>query len=176
MDKLSGHWVEADPILQGAMACLSSGEAGPKAQVCPARALGGGRQKGERARRTGVRSWAHVLQPQRWVVLSCFRPPCSLASCHFSGAGCQNCRRRLLRGSARPRPAPPRPSALIMGRACVSTHAATQRGATSNITETPPPPNLTSLPPRQECREKHGVKGSPFGSAHTPRTGQRPRP
>lgn len=74
MDKLSGQLVEADPILQGAMACLSSGEAGPKAQVCPARALGGGRQKGARARRTGVRSWAHVLQPQRWVVLSCFWP------------------------------------------------------------------------------------------------------
>ena len=100
------------------------------------------------------------------------QPLCSLASCHFSGSGCQNCRRRLLRGSAQPRPAPPRPSALIMGQACVFTHAAIQRGATSNITETPPPLNLTSLPPKQECREKHGVKGSLLGSAHTPRMGQ----
>lgn len=46
------------------------------------------------------------------------------------------------------------------------------RGASSNVTETPPPPNLTSLPPRQERRENHGVRGSLLGSVHTPRRGR----
>lgn len=46
------------------------------------------------------------------------------------------------------------------------------RGATSNVTETPLPPNLTSLPPRQERRENHGVRGSPLSLAHTPRWGR----
>ena len=49
------------------------------------------------------------------------------------------------------------------------------QGATSNVTETPPPPNLTNLPLRQERRENHGVRGSLLGSAHTPRRG-RPSP
>ena len=74
MDRLSGQWGQDDPILQGAMACLSGGEAGPEAQVCPARAPGGGRRKGARARRTTIRSQAPVLQPQHWVVLGCSWP------------------------------------------------------------------------------------------------------
>lgn len=159
MDRLSTQPGEGDTILQGAMVCQSGGGRGmgvcQRPKVCPAYAPGAGGRLAEAGRRTTISGPGPVLSPtSAFGIFQLFLAPspCSLASCHFSGSCCQNCRCRLLWGSVQFQACPLGPSPLFTGWACASTHTVTQRRATAKVTKTPPPPKSDQPPPSRSSK------------------------
>ena len=169
---------EGDTILQRATACQSGGGGAWGGVRGPRGALHMPRRGGvsaEVGRRTTVSGPGPVLSPtSAFGIFQLFLAPspCSLASCHFSGSCCQNCRCRLLWGSVQFQACPLGPSPLFTGWACASTHTVTQRRATAKVTKTPPPPKSDQPTTKQEFKENHEVKSSPLSSAQLkPRMG-----